>query len=53
MKLTKDIALMAIGAGMVMAYQKCKKPIKSAINNTRKKAVNLVNETSEKLEDMM
>lgn len=46
MKLGKDIALMAMGAGAVLAYQKYSKPIMKAVDNTAKKA-------NDKLEDMM
>ncbi len=53
MKLGKSMALMAIGAGAVLAYQKYNKPIKkkveSMVNNTTKKVKN----ANDKLENMM
>lgn len=49
MKMGKSLALMAMGAGAVLAYQKYNKPVKKeiekTINKTMKKAEN-------KLEDM-
>jgi len=50
MKLGKDMALMAIGAGAVLAYQKYSKPIMKAMDKTAKKAIKKAND---KLEDMM
>lgn len=46
MKLTKNIALMMIGAGAVLAYQKYNKPIMKKINE-------LVHSGEEQLENMM
>jgi hypothetical protein len=45
-KLGKDAALMALGAGAVLAYQKYNKPVKKAIGKKFKK-------TSHKLDTMM
>ena len=50
MKLGKDIAFMAMGAGAVLAYQKYSKPMMKAVDNTAKKAIKKAND---KLEDMM
>lgn len=50
MKIGKDIALMAMGAGAVLAYQKYSKPVMKAVDNTAKKALKKANE---KLEDMI
>lgn len=50
MKLGKDIAFMAMGAGAVLAYQKYRKPVMKAVDSTAKKALRKANE---KLEDMM
>ncbi len=50
MKLGKDLALMAMGAGAVLAYQKYSKPVMKAVDNTAKKALKKANE---KLEDMI
>lgn len=50
MKLVKDVALMSLGAGAVLAYQKYNKPVKKqmekVVDTTMKKA-------NKKLEDMM
>ncbi len=50
MKMTKNIALMAMGAGAVLAYQRYNKPMMKAIDNTAKKAIK---KADAKLEDMM
>ena len=50
MKLGKNMALMAMGAGAVIAYQKYSKPMMKAVDNTAKKALKKANN---KLEDMM
>lgn len=48
MKLGKDLALMGLGAGAVMAYQKYGAPMKikaeKAINKTMKKLDNKINQ---------
>lgn len=53
MKLTKDIMLMTLGAGMVIAYQKYKQPIKEMVCSKKKKMMNLIDKTGDALEDMM
>ncbi len=50
MKLGKNIALMAMGAGAVLAYQKYSKPLMKAVNKTAKKTLK---KADEKLDDMM
>ncbi len=50
MKLGKNVALMAVGAGAVLAYQKYSKPMMKAVDKTAKKALKKAND---KLEDMM
>ncbi|MCI8778146.1 MAG: hypothetical protein HFI86_06410 [Bacilli bacterium] len=50
MKLGKNVALMAMGAGAVLAYQKYSKPMMKAVDKTAKKALKKAND---KLEDMM
>lgn len=46
MKMTKNIALMMIGAGAVLAYQKYSKPVMKEMDKTLHKA-------DKKLENMM
>ena len=49
MKIAKDIALMAMGAGAVLAYQKYEKPVMKQASKTVKKALKKSNDM---LEDM-
>lgn len=49
MKMAKDVALMAIGAGAFAAYQKYKKPVEKEIDKAFKKTVKMANQ---KLENM-
>lgn len=46
MKLTKSIALMMVGAGAVLAYQKYNKPIMKKIDE-------MLNKSDKQLENMM
>lgn len=46
MKMTKNIALMMVGAGAVLAYQKYSKPVMKTISKEMNKA-------DKKLENMM
>ena len=50
MKMTKDLAFMALGAGAVLAYQKYNKPVMKQMEKTMNK---VVQKTNDKLEDMM
>ena len=50
MKLAKDLALMGVGAGAVLAYQKYKKPVMKSVNKMIDSKAKKVNKT---LEDMM
>ncbi len=50
MKIGKDMALMAMGAGAVLAYQKYNKPVMKKIEKITDKAMRKAND---KLEDMM
>ena len=50
MKMTKNIALMAMGAGAVLAYQKYSKPAMKTISKTMDKALD---KADKKLENMM
>lgn len=50
MKLSKNIALMAMGAGAMLAYQKYSKPVMKAVDKTTKSTIKKAND---KLEDMM
>ncbi len=53
MKMTKDIMLMALGAGMVIAYQKYKEPLKEMVECKKNKMIKMIDKTGEALEDMM
>lgn len=46
MKIMKDIALMGMGAGAVLAYQKYNKQVMDKMNK-------IINKANEKLEDMI
>ena len=50
MKLGKNMALMGLGAGAVLAYQKYNKPLMKKMDNMMK---SIKNKASNKLEDMM
>lgn len=50
MKMGRSMALMAMGAGAVLAYQKYNKPIKKKMEKIADKAMHKAND---KLEDMM
>ena len=50
MKMTKDVALMMLGAGVVLAYQKYSKPAMKKIPKTMNKALD---KADKKLENMM
>lgn len=50
MKLAKSMALMAVGAGAVLAYQKYSEPMMNKIEDIADKAMKSVDK---KLEDMM
>lgn len=50
MKIGKNMALMAMGAGAVLAYQKYNKPVK---NKVEKVADTAMKKANKKLEDMM
>ncbi len=50
MKMTKDVALMMIGAGAVLAYQKYSKPAMKQISKTMNKALD---KADKKLNNMM
>jgi hypothetical protein len=50
MKMGKNIALMALGAGAAMAYQKYNKPVKKKAEKLANKAVK---KADRKLENMM
>ena len=49
MKIAKSMALMGIGAGAVLAYQKYSKPVMKKMNNA---VDNALDKASKKLEDM-
>lgn len=53
MKLTKDIMLMTLGAGMVIAYQKYKEPLKEMVKCKKDKMISMIDKTGNALEDMM
>lgn len=50
MRMTKSMALMAMGAGAVLLYQKYNEPVKRKLEKTVGKKVN---QAGKKLEDMM
>ena len=50
MKMGKSIALMAMGAGAVLAYQKYSKPVMKKVEKVADDAIKKANKT---LEDMM
>lgn len=50
MKMAKDIALMGLGAGALLAYQKYNKPV---MNKARGVAHKTMKAANDKLEDMM
>lgn len=50
MKIGKDIAFMAMGAGAVLAYQKYNKPV---MKKMEKVADDAMKKANKKLEDMM
>lgn len=50
MKMVKDAALIALGAGAIMAYQKYQAPIKKNIEKTMNQALRKADQT---LENMM
>ncbi len=50
MKLGKNVALMGLGAGAVLAYQKYKKPFMKEMNKVMK---NTKRKAKDTLEDMM
>ena len=50
MKLSKNIALIAMGAGALLMYQKYNKPVMEAVDKTTKKAIK---KAKDKLENMM
>lgn len=50
MKYGKDAALVALGAGAVLAYQRYNKPV---MNKVEKMVDKTVKKTNDKLEDMM
>ena len=50
MKMTKDIALMAMGAGAVLAYQKYSKPAMKAMSTAMD---NALDKADKKLENMI
>lgn len=49
MKIGKDMALMALGAGAVLAYQKYNKPVKRKVEQVVDKTMK---KTNDKLENM-
>lgn len=50
MKLVKSMALMSMGAGAVLAYQKFNKPV---MDKMERMIDSMMSKTSNKLEDMM
>ena len=50
MKVMKNMALMGIGAGAVLAYQKYNKPV---MKKMEKMADKMINKATDKLEDMV
>lgn len=50
MKMGKNVALMALGAGAVLAYQKYSKPVMKKVEKTANKALK---KADNKLENMM
>lgn len=50
MKMTYNLALMGLGAGAVLAYQKYKKPVMESMKKTFNKTTRMVDD---KLENMM
>ena len=50
MKMTKNIALMMVGAGAVLAYQKYSKPVMKKVSKEMDKALD---KADKKLENMM
>jgi len=50
MKMMKDMALMGLGAGAVLVYQKYNKPM---MRKMEKMADKMINKANDKLEDMM
>lgn len=57
MKMAKDMAFMALGAGAVLAYQKYKEPVKKQVNKVakdmEKSMQQVTKKANDKLEDMM
>lgn len=47
MKLVKDMALMGLGAGAVLAYQKYNKPVMAEMEKMMNKMSNMMNKTNE------
>lgn len=50
MKMAKDVMMMSLGAGAVLAYQKYKKPVMKKLDKVVDKTMQKANK---KLEDMM
>lgn len=50
MKIGKNVLLMALGAGAVLAYQKYSEPV---MREAKKTANNVLKKTDKKLENMM
>ena len=50
MKMTKDIMMMSLGAGAVLAYQKYKKPVMKKLDKVVDKTMHKANKA---IEDMM
>lgn len=50
MKIGKNVAFMALGAGAVLAYQKFNKPVKKQMDRVVNKTIHKAND---KLENMM
>lgn len=57
MKMAKDMAFMALGAGAVLAYQKYNEPVKKQVNKVAKDMEHsmkqVTKKANDKLEDMM
>lgn len=53
MKYARNLALMALGAGAVLAYQKYSRPVMNSVNGVKHQVNKAVAKANNKLEDMM
>lgn len=53
MNTMRNVALMAMGSALTLAYQKYNKPVMKAVKNTFNKAVSGAEDLTDKLDNMM